>query len=320
MPGCPAGLTRLKQFKKIYIEITNRCNLTCSFCLPSQRPGAFMQQQAFAEILRKISGYTGHICLHVLGEPLLHPGLAPFLALSRAHGLQVNLTTNGTLLARSRDLLLRQPALRQVNISLHSFEQPRPETALDTYLAPIFDFIAAAVPASPLYINLRMWNLGTAPEPGMQDLESLLLGRLAHHFGLPATLTGTPANVRNIILAPQVYLSRAQPFAWPHGPAKDLGQHGCCRGLRDHIAILVDGTVVPCCLDAEGDIPLGNVLLSTLAEILAGPRAAAMREGFARQQVLEPVCRRCTYRQRFQRSTPARPHTRHIAGGRAGGA
>jgi sulfatase maturation enzyme AslB (radical SAM superfamily) len=282
MPGCPAGLTRLKQFKKIYIEITNRCNLTCSFCLPSQRPGAFMQQQAFAEILRKISGYTGHICLHVLGEPLLHPGLAPFLALSRAHGLQVNLTTNGTLLARSRDLLLRQPALRQVNISLHSFEQPRPETALDTYLAPIFDFIAAAVPASPLYINLRMWNLGTAPEPGMQDLESLLLGRLAHHFGLPATLTGTPANVRNIIL--------------------------------------VDGTVVPCCLDAEGDIPLGNVLLSTLAEILAGPRAAAMREGFARQQVLEPVCRRCTYRQRFQRSTPARPSARHIAGGRAGGA
>jgi radical SAM protein with 4Fe4S-binding SPASM domain len=302
----------LKKFKKIYIEITNRCNLACSFCQPSSRTKAFMQPAAFEEILRKINGNTGYISLHVLGEPLLHPDLELFLAMSRAYGLRVNLTTNGILLSRNRALLLRQPALRQINISLHSFEQSGQEAGLDSYMAGIFDFIAAAVPASPLFINLRMWNLQQAAAPGEQDMTSLTLRRLENYFGLPGPIPEDFSTIRGTILAPQVFLSRARRFAWPHTPAPDLGAHGNCRGLRDHIAILVDGTVVPCCLDAEGDIPLGNIFQSSLPEILAAPRAATIREGFARQRVLDPVCRRCTYRQRFKHNIPTRPATRLI--------
>jgi radical SAM protein with 4Fe4S-binding SPASM domain len=266
-----------------------------------------MRLSAFEEILQKIKGHTGHICLHVLGEPLLHPDLEPILAVSLAEGLRINLTTNGTLLSRNRDVLLRQPVLRQVNISLHSFEQASSEAVLDSYLGGIFDFITAAGPAPSLFINLRMWNLKQTPDAGEQGLSSLLLGQLARYFKLPPMLSRDFSTVRGAILAPQVFLSRAQSFAWPHGPAPDLGKHGFCRGLRDHIAILVDGTVVPCCLDAEGDIPLGNIFQSTLPEILAGPRASGIREGFARQQVMDPVCRRCTYRQRFQKNIPVRP-------------
>jgi radical SAM protein with 4Fe4S-binding SPASM domain len=293
----------LKKFKKIYIEITNRCNLACSFCQPSRRSKAFMRLASFEEILRKISGYTEYISLHVLGEALLHPDLELFLAMSHAHGLQVNLSTNGILLSLNRSRLLRQPALRQINISLHSFEQSGREGDLDSYLAAIFDFMAAAVPASPLFINLRMWNLQQIAAPGEQVLNSLMFRRLEKYFGLPAPISKEFTG-RGIILAPQVFFSRKDRFTWPHAPAPDLGAQGYCRGLRDHIAILVDGTVVPCCLDAEGDIPLGNIFQSSLAEILAGPRAVMIREGFARQQVLDPLCRRCTYRRRFRSNIP----------------
>jgi radical SAM protein with 4Fe4S-binding SPASM domain len=295
-----AGSSSLNKFKKIYIEITNRCNLTCSFCQPSQRPKACMGLPAFEEILRKISGHTGYISLHVLGEALLHPELESFLARSRTYGLQVNLATNGVMLAEKQVMLLQQPVLRQLNISLHSFERAGQDAALDAYLAGIFAFLDAARPASPLFINLRMWGLQTLPTPEEQRINRQIRTRLADHFGLPAPIPDDLSPGRSLTLAPRVFLSREPRFIWPHGPAPDLGGHGHCRGLRDHIAILVDGTVVPCCLDSEGDIPLGNIFQTSLPDILAGPRSTTIREGFARQQVVEPMCRRCTYRQRFQ--------------------
>lgn len=259
-----------------------------------------MASAAFEEILGKLSGSTDYISLHVLGEALLHPDLESFLAMSHQYGLQVNLSSNGVLLDRNRAMLLRQPALRQLNISLHSFEEAGSESALDTYLAGIFSFIAAAVPASPLFINLRMWNQEGAMSP-------LIFRALENYFALAAPLAVDFPARRGLMLAPQVFLSRERRFAWPHAPAPELGSHGHCRGLRDHIAILVDGTVVPCCLDAEGDIPLGNIFRETLAEIMEGSRAVLLRTGFARQRLLDPMCRRCTYRLRFQPQVPVRP-------------
>jgi len=308
----------LKVFKKIYIEITNRCNLACSFCLQSGRPRAFMHPDAFEDIVRKISGSTGHISLHVLGEPLLHPDLEVLLAKSHDHGLRVNLTTNGTMLSRNRSILLRQPAMRQVNISLHSFEKQGRDDDLDAYLEGIIDFIAASSAAvSPILINLRMWNLRQTAAAG-EEADSLMYRRLEDYFGLPAAFLENTPTGRGIVLAPQVFFSREKGFAWPHGAAPELGQHGYCRGLRDHIAILVDGTVVPCCLDAEGDMELGNIFQATLSEILAGSRSTSIRTGFARQLLVEPLCRRCTYRQRFRGNIVAGPDDCPINGLPAG--
>lgn len=290
----------MKKFKKIYLEITNRCNLACSFCQVSQRAKAEMCPAMFAEILGRVRNHTDYLSLHVLGEALLHRELESFLAMSGEYGLRVNLATNGLLLARNQAMLLRQTSLRQINISLHSFEQAGPASALDNYLAEILSFITAAGSISPLFINLRLWQLEPGSSPGEHALGQRIRARLEKHFGLEAPIPEVFAPGRGLTLAPRVFLSRENRFTWPHAPGPDLGGHGYCRGLLDHIAILVDGTVVPCCLDAEGDMPLGNIFQATLPEILGGSRATRIREGFARQQVLEPVCRRCTYRQRFQ--------------------
>jgi radical SAM protein with 4Fe4S-binding SPASM domain len=252
-----------------------------------------MTPDAFTEILEKCTGYTEHIYLHVLGEPLLHPDIGLLLDFSEAYGFRVNLTTNGTLLAQNGQLLLSKAALRQVNVSLHSIEQTRSPEAFHLYLDGVLAFIRSAGSPPPMFINLRLWNL----HKDTFDLNERILERLASFFKLPSPIIRNDA--RSLPLAPGVFLSWDRRFEWPHAPAPDFGSYGRCRGLHDHIAILVDGTVVPCCLDAEADIPLGNILQGSLTEILAGSRAVSMREGFTRQRIIEPLCRRCEYKKRF---------------------
>jgi radical SAM protein with 4Fe4S-binding SPASM domain len=287
------------KFKKIYLEITNRCNLACNFCLASRRPKGCMTPAFFETVLGQIRPYTDHLALHVLGEPLLHPELGELLDLCQAQALRVNLTTNGTLLPQRLDLLLARPALRQINISLHNQENTG-EAEREIYFSGVFSFIRAALDQTSLYINLRLWNrAATGNEPGPPDL---LLARLALFFGQQITDELTPGH--GISLAPRVFLSIARRFTWPHAPGPDLGGHGFCHGMRSHVAILVDGTVVPCCLDAEADVPLGNIGQQPFAAIIGGERATRIRNGFLRQQVVEPLCRRCSFRQSFgQRPT-----------------
>jgi len=285
----------LKKFKKIYLEITNRCNLSCSFCHRSDRAKAFMRPEDFHAILGKIKDHTDHLALHVLGEPLLHPEFSEILALCQEHGLKVNLTTNGTLLPQRQALLLASPALRQVNISLHGLAELPDAPAQETALTGIFAFVQEAM-RTPIFLSLRLWNLAAAKKSSHNQR---ILARIADFFSLPEPLADQLTPGHGLTLAPKVFLSQNARFTWPHAPAPDLGDKGTCRGLRDHVAILADGTVVPCCLDAEADIPLGNIHTQSLNEICTSPRATAIRTGFSQRRLTEPLCRRCTFRQFF---------------------
>ena len=262
----------MKKFKKIFVEITNCCNLACSFCHKSQRAPAFITPAAFADTLQKINGWTDHIALHLLGEPLLHPELQQLLSHCHQQRLQVHLSTNATLLAAKRSVLLASPALRQINFSLHSYEATDRDKEFNTYFDEILDFIDEARRTSPLFLSLPLWNLSKNPS---SDANRQIRQKLESFFGLALPPVLTPG--QGVKLAPQVFLSQEEAFSWPHAPAPDLGAYGTCRALRDHIGILVDGTVVPCCLDAEGDSPLGIIRTSSLAEILASPRPPLVR-------------------------------------------
>jgi len=257
-----------------------------------------MAAETFAVILDRIKGHTDHLCLHVLGEPLLHPELDLLLALCHQQNLRVNLTTNGTLLGQWQDTLLASPALRQVNISLHSFEEQANSNNLSVYLAGVLAVVHRLRVETETYVSLRLWNGGAEDGDRTTRRNNSILEGLETYFALPYRLAEVLSE-RGVALAPRVYLSQAARFTWPHAPGPDQGGRGMCRGLKDHLAILVDGTVVPCCLDSEGDAELGNILARPLAEIIAAPRATAISQGFARQLVVEPLCRRCSFRQRF---------------------
>lgn len=273
--------------KKAYLEITNVCNLACAFCPGTRREKRFMSLEEFKILSARLRPHTDYLYFHLMGEPLLHPELGAFLAHAGTLGFRVILTTNGTLLPAREELLLSAPALHKVNISLQSFEaNERGELA--SYLYACAGFARRCGDAGKLCV-LRLWNKNGLDSRN-EEIETLL----AQHFPKP-----WQESRRSRKLAERVYLEPGERFDWPDLTAEDRGEACFCYGLRDQVGILVDGTVVPCCLDHEGDIPLGNLFDQELDEIMSTERARNIYTGFSQRQALEPLCRRCGYARRF---------------------
>ena len=121
-------------------------------------------------------------------------------------------------------------------------------------------------------ISLRLWN--TKKEP-------FLFGE------------------KNCTIKRHLYVNVQSPFEWPDVNSTYCNERGFCQGLRQHMAILCDGTVVPCCLDGNGVMALGNILDSTLEEILSRPRSVAFMDGFKKKTAVEPLCMHCSFKERF---------------------
>lgn len=274
-------------FKKVYLEITNVCNLSCAFCPGTARRARFLSPAEFEALAGKLVGHTRYLYFHLMGEPLLHPELAALLKIAGRLGFRVNLTTNGTLLPRMADVLLAAPELHRVNLSLQSWEANPAVETLETYILGCAGFAKAAA-AQGVLCSLRLWNGGGAEA---RNLEILALLRQA----FPGEWQKAQ---RNTVLADRVFLEFGEKFDWPGLGAAETGA-SFCHGLRDQIGVLCDGTVVPCCLDAEGALALGNLFDSELDEILGSPRAYAIYDGFSHRTAVEPLCRRCGYAAKF---------------------
>ena len=278
------------RYENAYIEITNVCNLSCPFCPGTSRAPAFMEADFFRDVLGKIRGRARNLYFHVMGEPLMHPGLAHFLELARLHGFPVNITTNGTLVGDAGDILIGAQALRQVNFSLHGLAGG--STDSDERLDDIFAFIARCRRERELFISLRLWNLS---ERGLNERNDRITRRIEAEFCLDFSIQEQAASYRGIRLARGVFLNRDRLFRWPSPDAEPLDGRNFCLALRSQFAVLVDGTVVPCCLDGEGVMALGNIADGGLDDILSGPRARAIYDGFSRRRAVEELCRRCGY-------------------------
>lgn len=290
----------MKKYKKIYIEITNVCNHSCDFCPRTMRDPEFMTIETFSKILDQIKPYTDYIYLHVKGEPLLHPEFDKFLDLSFEKGFQINITTNGTLIHKVQDMLLSKPALRQINFSLHSFDSNESGQSREEYAADILTFAREAMEKSQIIVSLRLWNLTEDRSADVADRRNNeLLAAIEKEFDLSFKIQEEVIPDRGIRIADRLYINQAHLFTWPDLKEKEDDGHGFCYGLRSQAAILVDGTVVPCCLDGEGVINLGNIHTTPFSTIIDSQRARDIVDGFSRKEAVEELCRKCGYRQRF---------------------
>ena len=273
-------------YAKVYVEITNICNMSCTFCHGHQRSPRRRRREEFEQVLNALSGVTEYIYYHLMGEPLTHPELPEFLRMAAERGFKSIVTTNGTLLpARGEELI--GASLHKVNISLHSFEHGT-DADFARYIDGAADF-AARASAAGVIISMRLWNRGR--DGGRNgSIEDMLRKRLSGEW---------TENTRGVRIREKLHLEWGERFAWPDKEAPLQGESVYCYGLKDHFGILCDGTVVPCCLDSEGDIPLGNIFTGAVGEILASPRAEAMRRGFSCRKASEELCRRCGYARRF---------------------
>jgi len=282
--------------KRVYIEITNCCNLSCSFCPTSKRDLEFMDIDFFEGILDELVGVTEYIYLHVKGEPMLHPDLIRMIELCHQRKMKVNLTTNGTLMNKWYKQLLEADGLRQVSFSLQSFEEQGKEDLL-SYLTTIFEFTKEAI-LKDKYIELRLWNLESATDETNHNKD--ILKWIKNSFELEKDLKEEVIKDKGIRLKDHLYLSQSAEFEWPSLDHKRVSDVGTCHGIKQQMAILVDGTIVPCCLDQEGDIPLGKIGDTKFIDVLNSERTIKMKTGFEKRVLVEELCQKCGFRERFK--------------------
>ena len=266
-------------YSRVYVEITNSCNLQCSFCHGHGRKKRFMAEGEFLHILKQLQGKTEYLYYHLMGEPLLHPQLPRFLELAKERGFRSNLTTNGTLLAKRGEEILKA-GVHKINISLHSLEEGDPETYVEDCAA-----FAKLAKTFGTIVSFRLWT-------GKNDV---ILEKLQKY--LPGDWQ---ANTRGFRIRDGIFLEYGEEFRWPDMAETEGDGRIACYGMRDHFGILADGTVVPCCLDSEGVIALGNIFTEELSDILTSLRAVAICKGFQNRKATEELCRKCGYARRFQ--------------------
>ncbi len=278
------------RFKKIYIEITNLCNKNCSFCSKDSRKKEEMTPEYFEHILKEIRPYTNYVYLHVKGEPLLHSKLQEILELCKKYEVKVNITTNGTLLKEKSKLLIPYSNIYQMNVSLHSFDYE------EDYMEKILEATDLLLEKTNIYINYRFWAL---QNHRLTKENKELIKKIETHYHLPI-LKDLEKNYKKTISS-HLFIEEGELFTWPTLLSSYYEESGTCYGLRTHFAILVDGTVVPCCLDSEANIPLGNVFEEPLSSILSKEKVKEIASNFQSGKIKEELCKHCTYRKRFEK-------------------
>ena len=280
-------------YSRAYVEIINTCNMHCSFCHGTNRESRAMSLGEFARIVGNLRGVTEYLYLHVLGEPLTHPMLPTFIEYATKSGFKVAITTNGTLLSKLGEALINS-GVYKVNISLHSFERYGSQEAQNNYISSCIAFADEASRRGVLCV-LRLWNKVNQENSIEEKLNDYTLALLREHFGNDWSFGARGARIRN-----KLHLEYGERFEWPDSNNESLGERVFCHGLSDHFGILCDGTVIPCCLDADGTIPLGNIFESDIRTILSSDRANAIKDGFQNKTAVEDLCLRCPYARRFK--------------------
>lgn len=285
-----------KRFKRIYLEITTSCNLGCAFCPGTKRTPDFMKLSDFQKIAQNLSNYTDHLYFHVMGEPLLHPNIDLFLEEAFINKLSVNITTNGTFLNDKCDILVKAKSLRQISLSLHSLYQYNKtdrQHLIDQWTCSIKSLHKLR---PDIYISIRLWDYTSIDDYDSNSTAHAkkLLNKLGYTVDLPPNISE-----RGIKIDDHLYINQAQQFEWPALTNQFIGNEGYCLGLRDQMAILTDGTVVPCCLDSDGTINLGNIFQHNLENILQSERGVNFYNGFSNHKAVEKLCQHCSYRLRF---------------------
>lgn len=273
-------------YNKVYVEITNICNMNCSFCHGHKRSPRRITLNEFNVILDKIQGQTKFIYYHLMGEPLTHPLLPDFIKLAGEKGYKSIITTNGTLLNKRCDELL-SARLHKVNVSLHSFEGSDVENHT-RYVREISDFAKKAAEKGVIVV-FRLWNKGV--DGGNNDVSLTLLKEFIDGEWVE--------NSRGMKIRDKIFLEWGERFEWPDKDEEIKGNKFFCYGLKDQFGILCDGTVVPCCLDSDGIIKLGNIFEDDIDSILKSKRATDIIDGFKCGKASEDLCKKCGYAQRF---------------------
>ncbi len=257
-----------------------------------------MSLEMFDTILGQVTNYTDEIACHVMGDPFTLSNLDQYLDLIDKHKLKALLTTSGYFCKKQPSSTLFHRAVKQINISLNSYNKNDTSLTLPQYITPILQLCKEKENSSPeIFINLRVWNIDE--EMSEQAFNTELFAILSREFDVVLDIDKIYAEKpKSIRLGHKIILHFDNYFQWP-SLSDTVSSNGTCQGLSSHIAILSSGVVVPCCLDHAGVINLGNLSDRSLDEILSSKRVRHIKSEFAQFRAAEELCRKCTYKNRF---------------------
>lgn len=289
-------------YERLYIEISNICNLQCRFCPEVQRDKKILGTQDFRTFAEQARPLAKQICLHLMGEPLGHPHFTEIMDICDELDLRIFLTTNGTLIRRHAEKLAKWKSLDQINFSVHSYFANSGRQSLVDYLTPIMGFCDMARD-SDFYINLRLWNLEKTNQQAAQNIR--VFDILERYFQVELHENIDVRRHKAKKIRPRLNVHFDTEFVWPELTQPERSSKGSCYGLRKQLGIHANGDVVPCCLDKESILKLGNIFERPLAEILKSERALGIKSGFERGELVEELCRKCQYADRFREASPS---------------
>lgn len=265
----------MKKYKKVYLEITNRCNLSCDFCIRNKRKIKDLTIEEFKFILAKLKPLTNYLYFHVLGEPLIHEQINEFINYA-SQSFNINITTNGYLIGKIKD----NKNIRQVNISLHSYDD-KYKLSLEEYLSNIFNSVEELL-GNNTYVSFRLWTKNKYSNQIIDYLNKRYNCSISNHIG-------------SYKIKENLFFNKNDEFIWPDLNNDYYCEEGSCYGLISHFGILSDGTVIPCCLDSKGIINLGNVFRDDLNQLLNSDRCNQIKDGFSKNKKMEELCKHCLF-------------------------
>ena len=285
----------------MHIEITNICNLKCTFCPPKILPNATMSLEKFDDLNAQLKPYTKELAYHMVGDPLVLSNLNEYLNISLKHELKVNITTTANNINEKHYKALLNPTIKQINFSINSYNANSHKKSLEEYLNPILDFVKFAQNKNHEYfINFRIWNLDE--EKSAKEFNKKVFDRINQFFdssiNIEEVYIEKPKNIR---IDRKIFFNFDEYFNWPSLENEIVSTNGFCYGLDSHFGILTSGDVVPCCLDQNACINLGNTNTTQISDILNSKRVKDIQSGFRKGIVVEELCQKCEYRTRFDK-------------------
>ena len=258
-----------------------------------------MDLNTFDRLNFELKDITNELAYHIVGDPLVLTNLSEYLHISKKHNLKVNITTTANNISQKHYEALLNPTIKQINFSLNSYNANSHKKSFDEYIEPILEFVKFAQESKHEYfINFRIWNLDE--QESAKEFNLKVFDRLNNFFSSNLNIDEIYENKpKNIRVARKIFINFDEYFVWPNLKNEVVSQKGFCYGLNSHFGILSNGTVVPCCLDLDANINLGNIQKSTIKEILQGQRAKDMINGFKNNILKEELCQKCEYRTRF---------------------
>jgi len=260
-----------------------------------------MSLDRFDDINAQLKPFTKELAYHIVGDPLVLTNLNEYLNISKKHELKVNITTTANNISSKHYEALMNETIKQINFSINSYNANSHKKSLDEYLNPILDFIEYAQNLKHEYfINLRIWNLDDTKSA--KEFNKAVFEKVNERFNSNINIDEVYKNrPKNIKVARKVFFNFDEYFNWPSLENDFVSDKGFCYGLDSHFGILTSGEVVPCCLDQNACINLGNTNDSQLVDILNSKRVKAIQNGFKKGIVVEELCQKCDYRTRFDK-------------------